>query len=389
MRKLSTKSKVSIFVLIIFVFAVMFVSAKFVFPKGIVENKDAEGEQVILNNLDKISQDKVNFLLLGTDASGQRTDTMLFISFDKKNEIINMVSIPRDTRILIGERFYKINSCIPYGKEELLFKTIRDITGAPINYYAKVNFEGFKNIVDILGGVDFYVPENMKYSDPGQKLYIDLKKGQQHLDGTKAVQLVRYRGYAEADLQRIKVQQDFIKELIEQKMTAENILKAPSIYNEAVKHIKTNFTIGDLLGNMNIIKVFGEQKEGSILNFTMPGIAMMINGASYYIHDPIKTLELFKENFGGSGTSNMSSTYIKLNSKAKPDTFEAANNNKNEISEFEDEPTEDTRADVTDKGYSEDIETSYQNKETNFENETSKDKGTDITQSSIPDWLKE
>ena len=398
-NKLSAKRKVSVFVLFISIFIIIFFGVNYLFSQ-IGGNTTPDGEEVSFNNLDKISQDKINFLFLGTDGSDLRTDTILFVSFDKASQKINMISIPRDTRILIGDNYYKINSCVPYGKDDLLFKTIRDITGAPINYYAKVNFDGFKNIIDILGGVDFNVPTNMKYSDPEQDLYINLKAGQQHLDGDKAVQLVRYRGYAEADLQRIKVQQDFIKALIKQKITSDNILKAPAIYTEVLKYVKTNFGLGDLLGNMGMIKIFQEQKEGSINSFELPGTAMMINGASYFIHDPKQTLELFKNNFGGSGSSDMLSTYTELNSKAKPDTFEVSTNE--QASDFEDEVSSNelSQPDTTDKGYSKNSTTSSTSKSTNTTTSTTnstkdtsksteQQSSTETKQSSVPDWLKD
>ena len=62
----------------------------------------------------------------------------------------------------------------------------------PVNYYARINLEGFRNIIDILGGVEFNVPFDMLYDDPAQNLHISLEKGLQILDGVKAEQLVRF-----------------------------------------------------------------------------------------------------------------------------------------------------------------------------------------------------
>lgn len=260
--------------------------------------------------------ERLNFLLLGTDGSNSRTDTIIFASFDFVNEKISLISIPRDTRVLINGKYHKINSCAVYGGEELLFDTLRDITGAPIHYYAKVSFSGFRNIIDILGGVDFDVPVNMYYSDPYQNLYINLKKGEQHLDGAKAEQLVRFRKYAEADIQRTRVQKDFIKALIQQKLTPEYILKAPSLYSEISKYITTNFTASDLVKNLEIIKLFQNAGDEAITTYEMPGQAKTINSASYWIHDVDKTLELFKDCFGGSGTSAAYDKYAAAESKA-------------------------------------------------------------------------
>ena len=253
--------------------------------------------------------DRLNFLLIGTDGSNSRTDTIMLASLDFVDRKINLISIPRDTRVLVNGRYHKINACAVIGGDELLINTVRDITGAPIHYYVKVSFAGFRNIIDILGGVDYYVPMDMHYSDPYQNLYIDLKEGQQHLDGDKAEQLVRFRRYPEADIQRTRVQKDFFKELLKQKLTAEYFFRAPTLYSDISKHLTTNFTAGDLMGHLDIIKLFQNASDDTITAYEMPGSARMISGASYWIHDVDKTLELFKEHFGGSGTSSVKSTY--------------------------------------------------------------------------------
>ncbi|MBR2742031.1 MAG: LCP family protein [Clostridia bacterium] len=253
--------------------------------------------------------ERLNFLLIGTDGSNMRTDTILMVSLDFVDKKINLVSIPRDTRVLVNGRYHKINACAVIGGDELLINTVRDITGAPIHYYVRVSFTGFRNIIDILGGVDYYVPMDMHYSDPYQNLYIDLKEGQQHLDGDKAEQLVRFRRYPEADIQRTRVQKDFLKELLKQKLTPENFLRAPALYSDIAENVTTNFTVGDLMKHLDIIKLFQNAGDDTITAYEMPGSARMINGASYWIHDVDATLKLFKDNFGGSGTSQAKTTY--------------------------------------------------------------------------------
>ena len=256
-----------------------------------------------------VTADRLNFLLIGTDGSNSRTDTIMLASLDFVDRKINLISIPRDTRVLVNGKYHKINACAVIGGDELLINTVRDITGAPIHYYVKASFTGFRNIIDLLGGVDYYVPMDMHYSDPYQNLYIDLKEGQQHLDGDKAEQLVRFRRYPEADIQRTRVQKDFLKELLKQKLTAEYFFRAPSLYSDISKNITTNFTAGDMMKHLDIIKLFQDATDETITAYEMPGSARMIGGASYWIHDVEQTLELSKEYFGGSGTSKVKSTY--------------------------------------------------------------------------------
>ncbi len=267
-----------------------------------------------LPQLEKPLADRINFLIIGSDKGGANTDVLMFVSYDKADNKIKITSIPRDTRALVNGKNRKINACLAIGRDELLLGTIKDITGAPIHYYVKVDLQGFKSIVDILDGVDFYVPRDMKYSDPSQNLYINLKEGMQHLDGDKAEQLVRFRRYVQGDLERIKVQREFVTALIQQNLTPSVIVKAPALYSEISKYVKTNFTASDLVKNLGIFDLLTEESdENRIEVFELPGVAKNLNGVSYYLHDVEKTLALFAEEFGGTGESSASEEYKKAN----------------------------------------------------------------------------
>lgn len=206
-----------------------------------------------------------------------------------------MLSIPRDTRIKINNQYQKINAALTFGEEELAIRKVKEITGMPIHYYVTVHFEGFRNIIDILGGVDFDVPINMNYDDPIQNLHIHLKKGMQHLDGKKAEQFVRYRRYPEGDIGRINAQQAFMKALLEQKLKLEYLSKIDDLYKAIKENVKTNIGPIDVTKNIALVKVLN---PNNVQMFQLPGEAKMINGISYFIHDDEKTLKLIEENFG-------------------------------------------------------------------------------------------
>ena len=136
---------------------------------------------------------------------------------------ISVMSIPRDTRVIIEGRVRKINFAYPRGGGELAVETVERLLETEIDHYVYIDLSVFRKAIDLLGGVEYYVPQNMYYDDPYQNLHIHLKKGYQLLDGRKAEYLVRYRkGYKNGDIGRIKVQQDFIRELIKQKVTVSN-----------------------------------------------------------------------------------------------------------------------------------------------------------------------
>ena len=113
--------------------------------------------------------------------------------------------------------------------------------------------DGFRNVIDALGGVWIDVPQDMKHNDdtPGMELHINLKKGYQLLDGDKAEQFCRFRGYPTADLGRIEAQQTFLKELFKQKVNAGLVLKATGLYKAIEKNVDVK-TLSVLLGHADV-----------------------------------------------------------------------------------------------------------------------------------------
>jgi len=194
-----------------------------------------------------------NILLAGTDNDGTRTDTMMIARIDTVEHSLALMSIPRDTMIETSNggvaklnSVYGANGCGHDGMEALMLK-LEDILGFMPSGYALVNLDAFMELVDVIGGVDFYVPQDMYHNDPTQDLYIDLQEGYQHLDGNKAMQLVRFRGYVQADIQRTKVQQDFLITVAKQCMAISNWDKISEYIDIFTRNVTTNFTGGNML----------------------------------------------------------------------------------------------------------------------------------------------
>ena len=174
-------------------------------------------------------------------------------SFSDEGDPVNVVSVQRDTEVIVGGRTWKINSVIQKGKETFV-QMVKDTTGIPIHDYVIVNFKAVQDVVDLLGGVDFYVPQNMNYDDPEQDLHIHLTEGQQHLNGKKALELLRFRGYPMADIQRTKVQRDFIQEMFKQKLSLANVTKVESVFNAVSKNITSSLTVNEVLDYVSMAK---------------------------------------------------------------------------------------------------------------------------------------
>lgn len=245
--------------------------------------------------LDSVIEKKLpskNVLILGTDESRLRSDVMMLGCLNTETNTIDLISIPRDTRVKLKGEYHKINNALTYGGGELACSTVQALTGIQVNTYVLIDFDAFAKIIDILGGVDFDVPQNMYYSDPTQDLLINLKKGQQHLDGAKAEQLVRYRQYLRGDEDRISVQRDFMQALFEQKLNAGIILKLPQIIREVFDSVDTNMSMSDMISYAGIA---GKFNADSLTTHQLPGSPKTIDGLSYYIADTEETAALVEE----------------------------------------------------------------------------------------------
>ncbi|MCR4718020.1 MAG: LCP family protein [Firmicutes bacterium] len=245
---------------------------------------------------------KINILAIGLDNDGTRTDTIIVVSYDLDGNLVNILSIPRDTRMYVGGNYQKINCAYAVtknGKRNGVNGTIEAVTrltGIPIHYYVEFTFETFREVIDALGGVDFDIPQNMNYDDPVQNLHIHLKKGFQHLDGDKSEQLVRFRKYPMGDIDRVKVQQSFMKALAEQKLNSSIIGKLPDLFKVLQKDIKTNFKVSDITKYaLNLMDLSSENVKA----YSLPGTADSESyGASYWVADMAQTKVLIEETFG-------------------------------------------------------------------------------------------
>jgi LCP family protein required for cell wall assembly len=200
--------------------------------------------------------ERVNILLMGGDERGlrkgevARSDSMMVASFDPVTKKAHLFSILRDTYVDIpGYKNNRINTAITLGGPNLAMKTVGNLLGLDIQYYVYVDFQGFIKLVDAIGGVDFYVEKDMHYTDAadGHVYDIDLKKGQQHLDGEHALQYVRFRHDAMSDFTRTERQRAFLKAVADKLKNGWNLMKLPEILNKVNPYIETNLSANDML----------------------------------------------------------------------------------------------------------------------------------------------
>ena len=260
---------------------------------------------------------KINILMVGVDESGLRTDAIMVASYDVNEGEVNLLSVPRDTKVHITNKkvtrkinaVHAITSDTDKGKilgVQATAEAVTQLTGIPINYYVEFSFLSIDHLFDSLGGVEYDVPDvegggrGMNYDDPYQNLHIHLKPGMQTLNGSQVQQFLRYRksNYrvgTGSDTDRVKRQQEFIKAVIDQKMNLALIAKIPSIFSQLSKEIKTNISAGDIT---KYIRYMNRLSGENIKSFSLPGENKMISGASYFVCDLGATKALISEAFG-------------------------------------------------------------------------------------------
>jgi len=242
----------------------------------------------------------INILVLATDKGQLLTDTIMVANVNTHTKSLNIMSLPRDTRVMLDSgNHVKLNSVYQREDEkkrpQLVKRKIEDMLDLKLDYYVVIHPDGFRNVIDALGGVDFYVPMNMHYDDPSQGLSIHLNEGMQHLDGNMAEQYVRYRsGYANADLGRIHAQQEFLKELYKQKLNAKTIAKLPSIYKKVKDDFKTNIGLSDI---SRLAKTLYKFNDATLNTYQLPSSPQYIGGASYMVQNEEETKKLIDNVF--------------------------------------------------------------------------------------------
>lgn len=255
---------------------------------------------------EKIKVEKpLNVLLLGMDIGDtndmeneaiKRTDTIILANFDSISKNVKLVSIPRDTRVKINGKSQKINVAYPIGGEELVEELVEDILDIKVDYVMKIDYEGFRGIIDAIGGVDMYIEQNMNYDDSSQNLHIHFNKGETvHLNGEKAEEFFRWRknndgtGLPNGDIDRITNQQKLIDAVIEKLLSLSTLTKIDDIVNVLKNNVETDIPLEVLVSyGMEGIKV----DSNNIEMITLPGEGKYVGNVSYFIEDKKATEEL-------------------------------------------------------------------------------------------------
>lgn len=254
---------------------------------GIIAAKNSRERQFYDNGMETSSR-VMHVMILGVDRREDdvgRSDTMMVTAVDMDQKKAALLSVPRDTRVKIdGYGYEKINHAYAYGGHKLSQNAIENLLGVSIDHYILIDTKAFERIIDAIGGIDINVEKRMYYEDPWDDnggLVIDLYPGEQHLDGQKAIQYVRYRD-GEGDIGRIGRQQHFIKAVLAKVISPEMLPRLPKLVEEVSSAIKTDMSLAELLEFANTMK---SVHDNGLTAQMVPGQPAYIDDVSYWIPD--------------------------------------------------------------------------------------------------------
>ncbi|MED3906335.1 LCP family protein [Geobacillus thermodenitrificans] len=200
-------------------------------------------------------KDSFTVLFIGIDdsktrnfQSDTRSDALILAAFNADTQSVKMVSIPRDSYVYIPceDAYDKITHAHAYGGTKCTIESVEHLFDIPIDYYVKMNFYAFIDVVDALGGIEMEVPYDIKEKDAeDHHNAIVLEKGYQHLNGEEALALARTRK-KDNDIERGKRQQQILQAILKKASQAGSIPKYDDVIEAIGNNMKTNFTFDDI-----------------------------------------------------------------------------------------------------------------------------------------------
>ncbi len=296
----------SIFLFIfIVIFLILFLKTWFITQKILVKNSNASAPGLLYlkdlqpENLEREGDGRINILLLGIPGGNwegpELTDTIMVASLDPISSEVSLLSIPRDLWVPLGNgNWNKINAIYSIGGSELIKKTVSKILDTPIHYFVLIDFDGFKQVIDLLGGVKIKVEEDIY--DPffpdgkgGYELFY-LQKGTYLMDGEIALKYVRSR-HTSSDFSRAKRQQQLLLACKDRLLKLRNLLnpkKLVNILSILGDHLKTDLTLSEM------IQLFELGKEIDITDIQ----SYVIDSSNFLYDDMIEGMYILRPRDG-------------------------------------------------------------------------------------------
>ena len=232
-----------------------------------------------------VAREPFYMLLLGTDGRTddevERTDSIILARIDAPEKKVTLISIPRDTKVEINGSIYKINAAYSLGGAEGAVEAVNKLCGVQISHYAQVSFEGMKELIDAVGGIDIYVPEGDEVDDP-EAGPVTIEAGQQHMDGEAALTFSRARHqFADGDYTRMRHQRMVLGALADQILNKLDASTIVPLVESVANMVVTDLSVGDIVSLVNAMR---GMDTSSIWSANIPSYAngnTYINGQSF------------------------------------------------------------------------------------------------------------
>lgn len=266
---------------------------------------------------------RVNILVFGIDRNENRSktatifrpDTIMLASVDMDKKTVDLISLPRDSRVLIYNTggYDKINSCFYYASlnmdtskenEDAVFKagikclkkTVSNVlNGVKIDYYVGIDMDALPKIADVMGGVTIDVHQDLYARNGHDRSTIRIKKGEQVLNGKQLLYYSRYRMYEDGDIGRVAIQQKIMKAIFNEFKKKKSFSKIPQIYNLVSDMVLTDLKMAQIASIGYAFKDFDIE---NINTYTLPGGFGNMNEISYWIINESKIDKLTQKVFG-------------------------------------------------------------------------------------------
>lgn len=252
------------------------------------------------------AKDKVSILLIGVDESEVRqeaeehgrSDALILATLNPNSKSVKLVSIPRDSYVYIPKVRYKdkITHAHAFGGTAASIDTVEQLFDIPVNYYIKMNFNAFIDVVDALGGVEVEVPYERIEKDENDKNAIHLKPGLQRLDGRHTLALARTRKL-DSDIERGKRQQMILQAMINEATSIKSLTKYGDVITALGENMKTDMTAKQMMSFIQYVKLGMPDVD----TLTLSGYDDMSTGIYYYkLHERNleETKQILKSHLG-------------------------------------------------------------------------------------------
>ncbi|MEK3884272.1 LCP family protein [Paenibacillus sp. PL2-23] len=235
-----------------------------------------------------LEEDPFSVLLIGVDQRDNeigRSDTLIYTVVRPSDGSMLLVSLPRDLYVeLAGKgRADKINHAFAFGGAGLTMDTVEQLLDAPVDHYASINFEGFREAINAIGGIALPIEEDIVNDDPGHEYFV-IEGGQDLYNGTDALNFVRYREDAGGDVSRTERHQQFLHAMIEKAKGMKQWSQIPELIDIMGDNFSTDMTPGKLI---DLAQRLIQADNRMMYSHTLLGYGhrLVQGGAWYYFAD--------------------------------------------------------------------------------------------------------